>query len=165
MFWDFHESKRYPCTQKISSLALKLTILGLKNFMGKMLILGTPFQPLCTGFTIFERFRGSVKDGMYIPINITNYAVIFGLVLWRVDMLVSLVMLACKYMTRHVPIGKYQYNNKHDPRAVWTHLRISTRLGMTVKNVNLKIRVQNCLDWIVICLILVQTILTPQISL
>ena len=47
MFWDFHESKRYPCTQKISSLALKLTILGLKNFLGKMLILGTPFQPLC----------------------------------------------------------------------------------------------------------------------
>ena len=47
MFWDFHESKRYPCTQKISFLALKLTILGLKNFMGKMLILGTPFQPLC----------------------------------------------------------------------------------------------------------------------
>ena len=46
MFWDFHESKRYPCTQKISSLALKLTILGLKNFLGKMLILGTPFQPL-----------------------------------------------------------------------------------------------------------------------
>ena len=48
MFWDFHESKKYPCTQKISSLALKLTILGLKNFLGKMLILGTPFQPLCT---------------------------------------------------------------------------------------------------------------------
>ena len=47
VFWDFHESKRYPCTQKISSLALKLTILGLKNFMGKILILGTPFQPLC----------------------------------------------------------------------------------------------------------------------
>ena len=56
MFLDFHELKKYPCTQKISSLALKLTILGLKNFMGKMLILGTPFQPLCT-------VRSSAKRG------------------------------------------------------------------------------------------------------
>ena len=46
--WDFHDSEKYPCTQKISPLAQKLTILGLKNFMGKMMILGTPFQPLCT---------------------------------------------------------------------------------------------------------------------
>ena len=46
---EFSQIKKYPCTQKISSLAQKLTILGLKNFMGKMLILGTPFQPLCSG--------------------------------------------------------------------------------------------------------------------
>jgi len=51
VLWDIYDSKQYPCTQKISSLAQKLTILGLKNFMGNMLILGTPFQPLCTAMT------------------------------------------------------------------------------------------------------------------
>ena len=51
---NFHDSKKYPCTQKISSLAEKLTILGLKNFMGKMLILGTPFQPLWSIGTFCE---------------------------------------------------------------------------------------------------------------
>ena len=54
MFWDFHESKS-PCTQKISSLAQKLTILGLKTFMGKMLILGTPFQPLCIDCSLYQK--------------------------------------------------------------------------------------------------------------
>ena len=47
VLWDVHNRKRYPCTQKIRSPGQKLTILGLNNFIGKMLILGTGFQSLC----------------------------------------------------------------------------------------------------------------------
>ena len=50
MLWDSHDLKRYPCTQKIRSLAQKLTYLGLN----KMLILGMGFQPLCICEKIVE---------------------------------------------------------------------------------------------------------------
>ena len=69
MFWDFHKSKRYPCTLKIRYLALKLTILGLKNFMGRMLILGTPFQPLCSG-SLWQLLKSRfMKSGLMFGIS------------------------------------------------------------------------------------------------
>ena len=52
VLWDFHDSKRYPCTQKIRSLAQKLTILWLNNFIGKMLIEGTGVPATVRGFKI-----------------------------------------------------------------------------------------------------------------
>ena len=44
MLLYFHESKKISLYTKISSLAQKLTLLGLDNFMGKMLILGRGFH-------------------------------------------------------------------------------------------------------------------------
>ena len=46
-----HESKKYCCMQKISSLAQKMAILGLILFSDKIMILVWGFQPLCIGHT------------------------------------------------------------------------------------------------------------------
>ena len=43
-----HESKKYCCMQKISSLAQKMAILGPILFSDKILILVWGFQPLCS---------------------------------------------------------------------------------------------------------------------
>ena len=48
MLLYFYNSEKYHRTQKISSLAQKLILSGLNNFMGKLLILGWGFQPLCS---------------------------------------------------------------------------------------------------------------------